>query len=224
MGICIEHTSCPKCGSKDNRAIYSDGSSWCFGCGKYTSPTHREILIEKPPKHPPKDLTSNLPYQYCHWLDKYELTKEEKVHFKWSPSLQRLCTVLSADYWEGRSLNQEPKVLSQGKKPTLFIKKNILYTYAQEDTVVLVEDFISALKVGRHYQTHPLLGSIVAIDKLIPHWKSIKNIYIWLDHDKYPNSLEVNRTLHILGYNTKAITTRLDPKLQTDETIKTLIG
>lgn len=32
--VCLYHTSCPKCGSKDNRGVYSDGHSFCFGgCG-----------------------------------------------------------------------------------------------------------------------------------------------------------------------------------------------
>lgn len=29
------HAECPECGSADNRAVYDDGSSWCFGCETY---------------------------------------------------------------------------------------------------------------------------------------------------------------------------------------------
>lgn len=32
MGILLKHIGCDKCGSKDNRALYTDGSSHCFGC------------------------------------------------------------------------------------------------------------------------------------------------------------------------------------------------
>ena len=31
----VMHTGCDECGSKDNNALYSDGSTWCFGCQKY---------------------------------------------------------------------------------------------------------------------------------------------------------------------------------------------
>ncbi len=31
----LEHAACPKCGSSDARAIYSNGSSYCFSCGTY---------------------------------------------------------------------------------------------------------------------------------------------------------------------------------------------
>jgi twinkle protein len=31
----VEHQPCEECGSKDNKAVYSDGHSHCFGCGAY---------------------------------------------------------------------------------------------------------------------------------------------------------------------------------------------
>lgn len=34
----LEHAACPKCGSSDARAIYSNGSSYCFSCGTYFAP------------------------------------------------------------------------------------------------------------------------------------------------------------------------------------------
>jgi len=33
----IKHLPCEKCGSKDNNALYSDGSTYCFGCEEYAS-------------------------------------------------------------------------------------------------------------------------------------------------------------------------------------------
>lgn len=32
---CVRHEPCPKCGSRDNLARYSDGHGWCFGCSYY---------------------------------------------------------------------------------------------------------------------------------------------------------------------------------------------
>ena len=29
----VRHSPCPKCGSRDNLALYSDGGGYCFGCG-----------------------------------------------------------------------------------------------------------------------------------------------------------------------------------------------
>lgn len=39
------HTGCDRCGSKDNKAVYSDGSEHCFGCG-FTVPS-KEFLEDK---------------------------------------------------------------------------------------------------------------------------------------------------------------------------------
>ena len=33
----IKHVPCDNCGSKDNNALYSDDSTWCFGCEHYES-------------------------------------------------------------------------------------------------------------------------------------------------------------------------------------------
>ena len=34
-GVFIRHTSCPSCGSSDARAVYSNGTSYCFSCGRW---------------------------------------------------------------------------------------------------------------------------------------------------------------------------------------------
>jgi twinkle protein len=34
----VEHTECPKCGSRDNAGVYDDGHTYCFGCQTYTHP------------------------------------------------------------------------------------------------------------------------------------------------------------------------------------------
>jgi len=36
MADFVGHAPCGNCGSKDNRAMYADGSSFCFGCSAYT--------------------------------------------------------------------------------------------------------------------------------------------------------------------------------------------
>jgi len=37
MGKFKGHDSCPSCGSSDGRAVYEDGTSYCFSCGTYFS-------------------------------------------------------------------------------------------------------------------------------------------------------------------------------------------
>jgi len=44
---CVSHTSCPRCNSIDNLAVYDDGHSWCFtpGCGYREGGEHSEDQI-----------------------------------------------------------------------------------------------------------------------------------------------------------------------------------
>ena len=45
MADFVEHTSCDKCGSSDANALYDDGSTYCFSCGKPTGggDKHKEV-------------------------------------------------------------------------------------------------------------------------------------------------------------------------------------
>src|SRR5690242_13253192 len=47
-------TSCDFCGSKDNRAVYSDGHSFCFTCPEETAWQPPEGEQREAPKAPPK--------------------------------------------------------------------------------------------------------------------------------------------------------------------------
>jgi|TARA_R100001530_G_scaffold136363_1_gene116727 twinkle protein len=45
---CVDHVPCPRCGSKDNLALYDDGHTWCFtpGCG-YRDSKHNNERVEQ---------------------------------------------------------------------------------------------------------------------------------------------------------------------------------
>lgn len=216
MAKFIQHTSCPKCGSKDNRALYSDGSSWCFGCHDYGPPKHREFPSETPTRDPPKDLMKTLPFLYDQWLTKYNLTPKERSFFQWSPSLKRLVTTLllknNGVFWEGRSLTQTPKSLQFGKKPYLVLYHGKLQEEFSGQTIVLTEDFISALKVSRYLPAMPLFGNSLSNDKSYKLSRAFQNIHIWLDADKYKESLSLARELSSFGNLVTSIYTQKDPK------------
>lgn len=61
MATFIRHGPCPKCHSRDNRAFYADGSSWCFGCREYIHGDGEEttmdtVELEKPLDNNVEDL------------------------------------------------------------------------------------------------------------------------------------------------------------------------
>lgn len=45
----LHHAPCDDCGSKDNVAVYSDGHSYCFGCGTHKNKTSQTKPVEKIP-------------------------------------------------------------------------------------------------------------------------------------------------------------------------------
>jgi hypothetical protein len=50
MAAFVKHTNCEQCGSTDNKAVYDDGSSHCFGCGfTVISDEYKQELKEKKP-------------------------------------------------------------------------------------------------------------------------------------------------------------------------------
>lgn len=94
MAHFLHHTSCPRCNSRDNLAIYSDGSGWCFGCrfklGTKVSPYVEQMEKEEHPL--PKDLIQEYPKQVIEWVMKYDVTIPELIrrNVYWSPSTQLL--------------------------------------------------------------------------------------------------------------------------------------
>lgn len=47
MNAFVTHVPCPKCGSRDNNALYTDGHTHCFGCNHHTHNEDFEDLINE---------------------------------------------------------------------------------------------------------------------------------------------------------------------------------
>ena len=56
MAVFTKHEGCEKCGSSDAKAVYNDGSTYCWNCTKATlSDEYKELLQESKPKRKRKD-------------------------------------------------------------------------------------------------------------------------------------------------------------------------
>jgi DNA primase len=120
------------------------------------------------------------------------------------------------NYWQGKTFgNSNIKYLSQGIKP--------LTIYGKGDTIILVEDVLSAIKIARlryqGYCSSPLLGSSLSEKSRDILRKNFKNIYIWLDRDKANQAIDIRNNLKSFGINSKVIITKLDPKEYNKEEI-----
>lgn len=219
----IQHHPCPRCHSRDNLAEYDNGFH-CFGCG-YNKPK-RDLSVFKPQNvvkvRDDISLDKNLPKTALKWLLKYSLTDKEMEKFYYANERvirneKRHCDLLvlyaDANYWLARSLddNAYSKYVSSGNKPII--------KYGTGQTLVFVEDIISAIKVGRQFTAIPMLGAKVTQDM----WTEAKNydkVIVWGDRDKATqNIIACRRASEIVGKRVKCIITDKDPKDYSDTEI-----
>ena len=237
----LQHEYCPKCGSRDNLGRWDDGHGWCFGCGYYEPPQIHRSITQTPEKvktcyndliMPPDDISKCIGIKGWTWLKKYGILESEVNDCFWSDSKQWLIFPIYSklarkDYnkdiliaWQARNfdpIRYKPKYITHGQIG------DIIHLYGKEsDTVVLVEDILSAIKVGRsQHQSMPMFGSNISLKTLTRLAKRFKKLGIWLDMDKAKESLKSKLRASQLGFDQVfTIITPKDPKEYSDEEIK----
>ncbi len=250
LGTVASRSRCPKCSLEgkdtngDNLAIYTDGHTHCFGCG-YHTPVPIDVKVAnlanaqlKPTDDVandfglPDDCVLDIPEEPMKWLKSYNLTNAEikKHNFMWSPSRNLLIFVIldqdnNVRMWQGRNFGKypfdKPKYLTGGDK------SGIIYEVGLKDNkdkaVILTEDLISAIKIGRIYQAVPLFGATIPLEMVRKLSKSYEILGVWLDHDKKVEAVKqalrasqfmptfvVDSVLDPKGYHLEAITELVD--------------
>lgn len=212
----LGHKPCPRCGSKDNLGDYSD-HVFCFGCKYYKNKDDIHSIRSRVHKinTTNEDIMNlntivELPQKAMKWLLSYGISREEikEYNIQWSPQKEILVLLNTAKYWQGRCFgNSKIKYMSAGSKPFTI--------YGSGDTIVLVEDVLSAIKIARLHNEFcalPLLGSTVSYDVEQGVLKEFKKVYVWLDRDKAINAIKIRNKFKSKGVISKAIVTPLDPK------------
>lgn len=223
----ISQTRCPECTLKgkdrsgDNLAVYSDGHSFCFGCGWHSgSDRISKIRIkEKKTEHLvylPEDSTTDFPSVALSWIEQYELGRNDLLshHVVWSEERKRLIFPVFGSEgllaWQGRSFNpKERKWDTRGDLKTIF------HILGKGDSIVLVEDIVSAIKLSRITRAMPLFGNNVGTERfkrLKLLCKEKEAVYIWLDPDMRTKSVVEARRGIMCGLNVHPIFSEHDPK------------
>jgi hypothetical protein len=155
-------------------------------------------------------LTNDIPIQAKQWLLKYGITNDEitQNNIAYNANSDILILLHTQNYWQGRCFgNQNIKYLSKGLKP--------LTIYGTGDTIVCVEDVLSAIKIARlspEYCATPLLGSNMSLEVTQSLSERFKNIVIWLDRDKAKNAIAIARNLKQRGVKSDVVISPKDPK------------
>lgn len=225
----VKHSGCPKCGSKDNLALYSDGGSHCFGCGWHPPVTRspyvdQELNEQTEAKTAFPTFSHDLPQKGVEWAKSYGIEVQELLlrdvqgvePLRFRPRMAFIFRDSGRNPILAQARNLEegakPKYITYGKPNEVL---PIYYLWSSErrtDCLVLVEDCLSAIKLARLTDAMPCLASEVSPTKL----KRLAGLYdaflIWLDSDMYPKAQKMAHRLQLLGCKAHAIYTDLDPK------------
>jgi len=192
----------------------------CFHCGTNFMSKLKEKKAGKkiklrPKKYipPPCDLTygtKGWPVLARLWVYNSGVTEEElRTHgIGYSPSRDTIIFPVSGG-WQERVIIGKQKYLTHSKKDLYFHLSN-------GPVCVIVEDVLSAIRVGRHASAHALLGvSLKDCSPLIGYDRFV----IWLDNDNTQVLAAVKKIEKRLSQwaTVKVISDVADPKKQTEE-------
>ena len=230
MGTVIAKGACPakKCGSHDAYMEYADGGGHCFSCGYHKPANGYKVLLANAciisadrGISLPDSRTYDLPKKAVDWLRKYSITDEEidRHNICYSMGKELLVFPVYSStgqlvMWQGRYFGdnkKHPKYITRGEvDSTLHI-----IGAAKADFIVLTEDLISSIKVGRHYPAMPLWGSFLSFTVARRLAVLYRRAKLFLDYDKRTQSmLMATRNSHLLKIT--PVIERLDPKEYTD--------
>lgn len=237
---------CEHCGSSDAVAEYTN-NFFCFSCKlstiKVKTPstlgfsTWKELRLEPTQASLlglPDTATTLLPKEAKAWLYKHHFTDDliAESGILYNPPTARVILpcydkdglLLGLD---ARSLTQNivgskwPRYVSSGTKASPFI-----YGEGKSKILVIVEDLLSAMRVGQHYSCIALRGTHMGDELLARIVQKLDTeakfqILLWLDGDKQgvQASEDIQRKLQWFG-RTISLTTPKDPKCYTDSEIR----
>ncbi len=236
MARFVRHESCPKCGSRDNLGVYDDGSKWCFGCHYYEGRDASNFIPRRELSSPQRsdsgpDLGGiereiSFPPICVGYLSRYGISVQEAYTngARWKESTRSLC-FLYKDIEGNICCVQERSFAGNPKIPKYLTRGS---TYEVFDlvgnrgkSVVITEDKLSAIVVGRVCDASPALGTVYQQWKLLELFKrGYRHVYVWLDSDKWREGREICEKAQWIGMSATALLTEEDPKCYTEKEIQ----
>ena len=235
---------CPKCSDNgrdrrgDNLACYADGGSHCFSCGYHRFPRGQVSTVsrQKVPvndsKVLPPDFTRQVPTIAWKWLLQYGLSwKYWQPFVGWSEAHSRLVFTVGdpIQFSIGRYIQQKETEEAPRKwwaYGNCHNRAHLIAPTAESlGKTVLVEDLISAHKVGQITECIPLFG-VRAFDSVI---RTIRHIglpvLMWLDKDQEHLAPRRASSLSLItGLECTYVHTAQDPKSLSLEKIKEIVN
>lgn len=206
--------------------VWDDGHRWCFGCGAYEGRNglqkletlRKKIKNGSVPVTLPYDCSDNFPISVRNWLLKYDLGQPDIVKYKFQYSFDKEMLIMPVYdiydnllMWQGRYFGDNknyPKYITKGDPS----KVDHILGDMSNHRLVLVEDYISAIKVGQVTTVMPLFGSHLSDERLARLSRHFTNLVLWLDADKAKESLAFRDKARSLFMYVSVVSTKKDPK------------
>jgi hypothetical protein len=236
------HLPCPYCTSSDAYVEYADGGAKCFSCGKYI-PANKYKALGQSPKATigasvcpqlPEDAKGLLKAPYTAitqaayiWVHKYGITDAEIDEHNFCISEKERLLIFPVYgnslrdliMWQAKTFKPGmPKYITRGKP------EEVLHIIGADKgrCITLVEDLISAIKIGRQAPAAPLWGSHVSQTQAMRLSRLYDSANLYLDYDKKDSSIKQCMKNSCI-IKMKPIVTALDPKEYSDEQIKSAL-
>ena len=235
MARFLRHVSCGACGSSDAKAVYDDGSSFCFSCrsvnsakiSPYVKQQNDAEVLDKTVRYP-SDVSQHYSEGAVAWCQKYDINIEQLLqnNIYYSASRDQLIFGFEA---EGQLLAYQARNLNPVSKAKRYYTcgdvNSLLPIYhcrhplpdgVNSRRLVLVEDCLSAIKVayieGLGCDSMPLLGSGISRQKLSRLRPFYDVLDVFLDPDMWHKSLGIVKQAQLLGFQARPIQADCDPK------------
>ena len=227
MSKFVRYKQCSKCAERgrdrasDNCGVYDDGSEHCFAnCGYHKFPKHyvkynHEMVLPEVKKVLPNDFSREIPARAWKWLLQYGLGfRYWEPYCGYSETEQRLILTVGSpvEFSIGRWMGEEP---TKRKWWAYGDCHKTAHVFGSGDNIVLVEDLISAHKVGQITSCIPLFGTKV-FDGVVNVLKLYrKPVIMWLDKDQQDHARKRATRLSMLtGCDVRYVFSSTDPKEQ----------
>lgn len=238
MSDFVRHTSCPRCGSRDNLALYRGGSGYCFGCGFVLPRTVSPYIVNDYEQSRQSESSGiNLPEgtekgsfgsEVLSWAANYNVGVQRLLEcgvqgsklrnqliFCWYDDSGKPILAQARNFSKGSKL----KYVTYGKPDTVLPIYYLRDASRRTDRLVVVEDALSSIKIASLSDSMPCLSSDVSLTKLKRMAALYGTFTIWLDSDMYHKAQRMAKRLELLGAKADVVWTELDPKYYSLEEI-----
>lgn len=238
------------CNGNTTAVITNVGSGYrfhCFRCGeeRFTPAGKRSIqIIAQHKKNAklftatnyctlPDDFTTRIPKEYSTWFTSNGLDFEylSKYTVGWSDMMQRIIIPVYHNNilvsWQARAVHswQSPKYMTANSANVSHV---LYYTgeNKQSNHIVLTEDILSALKVGKVTKAASILGTSLSLIRTMTLVNKKLKVIVWLDPDA-PGQTAAKKcikSLQLYGIPVGNIVSIKDPKAHSLDEIRQYIA